>query len=66
MGKLNEGIFDIPPDLEIYGWSLADIRKVQNWMRCQNITLKDLDCGSFSHHYWEKQKVMNMLREDFR
>ena len=64
----NENFLEIinDPDFRIYGWSLADIRKVQTWLDNQNATLKDLECSSLRPHYWEKLKVTDMLKEDFK
>jgi len=55
---------DAPSEITVYGWTASDILKVQNWLMSQNVTIKDLDGASIRLHYWQKQKVADMVLED--
>lgn len=57
---------DFPPDTRIYGWSLDEIRKVQNWLKAQNATLADLDHASIDLNRWPRLKIQDAMREDFK
>jgi hypothetical protein len=57
---------EILGDFTYYGITAKDIVKMVNWLKCQNATIKDLECSSLNRHYWERVKVMDILSEDFR
>lgn len=57
---------EITGDFTFYGIPAKDLFKMVTWLRAQDATIADLECSSLNRHYWEKQKVMNLISEDFR
>lgn len=57
---------DLPLDLQIYGWSVKDILKVQDWLKCQNATLADLDNASINFNHWPRVRLHETLQTDFK
>lgn len=51
--------------VSLFGWGVAEVRKVQKWLKDNNATIEDLETASIDLNYWPRRRLHEFLRVDF-